>query len=92
MRPDGGYTLELKNVGGMGEVKAMYFNPRLINVGLSQWRIEESKLTVFVELRDINYQRSTYTLQYDPDSDRLKGKYFQEPTGITYEVEFLRAK
>lgn len=92
VRPDGGYILELKNVGSSGDLKAMYFNPRPINVGISNWRKEESKLTVFVELRDINYQGSTYMLQYDPDSDQLKGKYFQAPTGMTYEIEFLRAK
>jgi uncharacterized protein (DUF2147 family) len=92
VRPDGGYILELKGVGGTGELKTMYFNPRPINVGISQWRAEEGNLTVFIELRDINYQGSTYTLTYDPDSDRLKGKYFQAPTGMTYEVEFLRAK
>jgi uncharacterized protein (DUF2147 family) len=91
VRPDGGYILELKNVGGMGEVKAMYFNPKPIKVGISNWRKAEGNLIVFVELRDINYQGSTYTLHYDPESDRLKGKYFQAPTGMTYDVEFLRA-
>lgn len=92
VRPDGGYSLELKGVGGTGEMKAMYFNPRPINVGISNWKKEEGNLTVFVELRDLNYQGSTYTLSYDAESDRLKGKYFQAPTGMTYEVEFLRAK
>jgi uncharacterized protein (DUF2147 family) len=92
VRPDGGYILELKNVGSTGDVKAMYFNPRPINVGISNWRKEEGKLTIFVELRDINYQGSTYTLQYDADSDRLNGKYFQAPTGQTYDIEFVRVK
>jgi uncharacterized protein (DUF2147 family) len=92
IRPDGGYILELKNVSNEGNMMAMYFNPRPINVGTSSWRKEEGNLIVFVELRDINYQGSTYTLTYDSDSDRLKGKYFQAPTGMTYEVEFYRAK
>jgi hypothetical protein len=92
VRPDGGYILELKNVGSTGDVKAMYFNPRPINVGISNWRKEEGKLTIFVELRDINYQGSTYTLQFDADSDRLNGKYFQAPTGQTYDIEFVRVK
>ncbi len=43
----------------------------------SNWKVDDGNLTVFVELRDINYQGSTYTLQYGADSDRLKGKYFQ---------------
>jgi uncharacterized protein (DUF2147 family) len=92
VRPDGGYILELKNIGSAGDVKAVYYNPRPINVGISNWRVDDGNLTVFVELRDINYQGSTYTLQYSADSDRLKGKYFQAPTGRTYEVEFLRVK
>jgi uncharacterized protein (DUF2147 family) len=92
MRPDGGYILRLSNVGVNGELKAGFYNPKSINVGISNWRKDDSKLTVIVELRDINYQGSTYTLTYDSDSDRLKGKYFQAPTGMTYEVEFLRAK
>ena len=92
VRPDGGYILELKNIGSAGDVKAVYYNPRPINVGISNWRVDDGNLTVFVELRDINYQGSTYTLQYGADSDRLKGKYFQAPTGRTYEVEFVRVK
>jgi uncharacterized protein (DUF2147 family) len=92
VRPDGGYILELRNVGSTGDLKATYFNPRPINVGISNWREEEGKLTVFVELRDINYQGSAYTLQYDEDSDRLNGKYFQAPTGQTYNIEFVRVK
>ena len=92
VRPDGGYVLQLRNVESSGELKASYYNPKSINVGTSNWKVDDGNLTVFVELRDINYQGSTYTLQYDPDSDRLKGKYFQAPTGRTYEVEFVRVK
>ena len=92
VRPDGGYVLQLRNVESSGELKASYYNPKSINVGTSNWKADDGNLMVFVELSDINYQGSTYTLQYDPDSDRLKGKYFQAPTGRTYEVEFVRVK
>jgi hypothetical protein len=92
VRPDGGYVLQLRNVESNGALKASYYNPKSINVGTSNWKADDGNLTVFVELRDINYQGSTYTLQYDPASDRLKGKYFQAPTGMTYEVEFYRVK
>jgi hypothetical protein len=92
MRPDGGYILELKKVEGTGNMEVGYYNPKPINVGAANWRFNGGIVTVFVELRDINYQGSTYTLNYDPESDRLKGKYFQAPTGRTYEVEFLRVK
>jgi hypothetical protein len=92
VRPDGGYVLQLRNVESSGELKASYYNPKSINVGTSNWKADDGNLTVFVELRDINYQGSTYTLKYDPVSDTLKGPYFQAPTGRTYEVEFLRTK
>ena len=92
VRPDGGYVLQLRNVESNGELKASYYNPTSINVGTSNWKADDGNLTVFVELRDINYQGSTYTLQYDADSDQLKGKYFQAPTGRTYEVEFVKVK
>jgi hypothetical protein len=92
VRPDGGYVLQLRNVESNGELKASYYNPKSINVGTSNWKVDDGNLTVFVELQDINYQGSTYTLQYDPEYDRLKGPYFQAPTGMTYEVEFYRVK
>jgi hypothetical protein len=75
-----------------GELKASYYNPKSINVVTSNWKADDGNLAVFVELRNINYQGSTYTPTYDAESDRLKGKYFQAPTGMTYDVEFLRAK
>jgi uncharacterized protein (DUF2147 family) len=92
VRPDGGYVLQLRNVESSGELKASYYNPKSINVGTSNWKVDDKNLTVFIELRDINYQGSTYTLKYDPDSGRLKGKYFQAPTGRTYDVEFVRVQ
>ncbi len=71
VRPDGGYILQILEAGVAGTLKAGYFNPRPINVGKAEWRINGGALTVFVELRDVNYPGSTYTLQYDPVSDRL---------------------
>ena len=92
VRPDGGYVLQLRNVESNGALKASYYNPKSINVGTSNWKVDDKNLTVFVELNDINYQGSTYTLKYDAVSDTLKGPYFQAPTGRTYEVEFVRVK
>jgi hypothetical protein len=90
VRPDGGYVLELREVGGTGSLKAGYYNPKSIKVHRASWQSVEGKLQIFVELRDINYPGSTYNLQYDPVSDRLKGKYFQAVAGQTFEVEFVR--
>jgi hypothetical protein len=86
VRLDGGYILELSGIGKDGSLKASYFNPR---AGFTR---TGGRLTVFIELRDINYPGSTYNLQYDSGSDRLKGTYFQAVEKQTFEVEFVRAR
>jgi hypothetical protein len=91
-RPDGGYVLELREIRQDGNMKAAYFNPRSINVARAEWSQQDGKLSVCVELRDVNYPGSKYNLQYDPASDSLKGTYFQAVAGETYEIEFLRIK
>ena len=91
-RPDGGYILELKQLGKGGALKAAYFNPRPINVSRAELKRSGDKLTVFVELRDVNYPGSRYNLQYVPERDRLTGTYFQAVHGETYNVEFSRVK
>jgi uncharacterized protein (DUF2147 family) len=92
VRPDGGYILELRDVGSKGALKAGYFNPKSIKVHSASWQTVEGRPTVFVELRDVNYPGSTYNLQYDPAADRLQGKYFQAALGQTFEVEFVRVE
>jgi uncharacterized protein (DUF2147 family) len=92
VRPDGGYILELKEVGKDGSLKAAYFNPRQINVAKAEWRRMGDRLQVFVELRDVNYPGSTYTLIYSPEKDLLEGYYFQAVQGQTYTIQFMRAK
>ena len=91
-RPDGGYLLELKGIGPEGVVKAAYFNPSPINVSRSEWRRREERLELFVELRDVNYPGSTYTLVYQSEKDRLYGIYYQAALGQMFEVEFVRLK
>lgn len=91
-RSDGGYVLELTGIGPEGQVEAAYFNPRPINVSRSQWRKKVDRLEVFVELRDVNYPGSTYTLVYQPEKKRLYGVYYQAAMGQMFEVEFLRSK
>lgn len=91
-RPDGGYLLELNGIGPEGFLKAAYFNPRPINVSRSEWRRREGRLELFVELRDVNYPGSTYTLVYQSENDRLYGIYYQAALGQMFEVEFMRVK
>lgn len=92
VRPDGGYVLELRNIKKDGSLTAAYYNPRPIKVFRAEAGRKDGRITLFVELRDVNYPGSTYTLQYDPVSDRLMGTYFQAVQRQTFEIEFVRAR
>jgi hypothetical protein len=92
LRTDGGYILELREIKKDGSLKAAYFNPRSINVSRAELHREEGKITLLVELRDVNYPGSMYNLRYDPENDRLKGTYFQAVQKDTYYIEFVRTK
>ena len=92
IRPDGGYIMELRDIKKDGSLKASYFNPRSIKVYRAEYGLQEGKISLFVELRDVNYPGSKYHLQYDPESDRLKGTYFQALERQTFTVEFIRTK
>ena len=92
VRPDGGYVLELSEIKKDGSLKASYFNPRPIKVFTAKWSRKEEKINLFVELRDVNYPGSIYSLQYDAATDRLKGTYFQAVEKQTFSIEFMRAK
>jgi hypothetical protein len=91
-RPDGGYVLELKELKKDGNLKAAYFNPQPIKVFKAKWERKQNIVSVYIELRDINYPGSKYNLRYDPKTDRLRGTYFQAVYGETYDVEFVRVK
>jgi hypothetical protein len=92
LRPDGGYLLELSDVKPDGKLKAAYFNPRPINVAMAEWRSMGERIQVFVELRDVNYPGSTYTLIYDIERDRFEGYYYQAVMKQTFDVVFERTK
>jgi hypothetical protein len=47
---------------------------------------------VFIELRDVNYPGSAYTLDYNPTTDKLMGVYFQAALGQKFAVEFERTQ
>ena len=92
LRPDGGYILEVRRGHANGHLDVAYFNPRPINVARADWQRKDGRLQVFVELRDVNYPGSTYTLDYVPEQDRLVGGYFQAVQQQTFDVEFVRLK
>lgn len=91
-RPDGGYVLEVRNVGADGGLDAGYFNPSPIKVSEARAYQEGGNLKVFVELRDVNYPGCTYKLTYDAQNDQLFGQYYQAAMQQTYDVGFVRMK
>lgn len=91
-RPDGGYVLAIKNIADSGAMDAAYFNPYPIHVAKAEASRDGDNTKVFIELRDVNYPGSTYTLTYEPASDQLKGIYYQAVERQRYEVIFDRMK
>ena len=91
-RPDGGYILEIKRIADNGAMDAAYFNPKSIHVARAEASRDGEATKVFIELRDVNYPGSTYTLTYDPGSDQLKGIYYQAVEQQRFEVNFVRMK
>ena len=92
VRTDGGYVIEIKNVDTEGKMEAFYYNPRPINVAVAKalWANNGSK--VFIELQDVGYPGSTYSLDYDPFNDTLTGSYFQAVIKQGFDVVFTRIK
>ena len=92
LRDTGGYIIEIRNVGPGGKLDAAYFNPKSIHVGRAEAVQQGGAVKVSVELRDVNYPGSTYTLTYDAKNDRLVGRYYQAVAGETFDVYFVRLK
>jgi uncharacterized protein (DUF2147 family) len=91
-RPDGGYVIDIRAVDPSGKLDAGYFNPGPINVSRAvAWR-EKGVTKLIVELRDVNYPGSTYTLEHNPQTDQFFGQYFQAALRQTFEVTFDRLK
>ena len=73
-----------------GKIAAAYFNPNPINVGRSIWQNNAGKIIVTVELQDVNYPGSLYTLEFHPNENYLAGTYYQAVEKVNYNVEFRR--
>jgi uncharacterized protein (DUF2147 family) len=91
-RPDGGYVLAIKSIADNGAMDADYFNPKSIHIANAEASREGGAMKVFIELRDVNYPGSTYTLAYDLASDQLKGIYYQAVERQRFSVTFARVK
>jgi hypothetical protein len=92
LRPDGGYIIEIRSIGANGKLDAAYFNPNPINVSMAEASRRGDAVRVFVELKDVGYPGSSYTLTYDPERDLLAGIYFQAALNQTFDVMFVRTK
>ena len=92
LRPDGGYVIDVRTVEDSGTMDVAYFNPRPINVFKAEASQEGATTKVFLELRDVHYPGSTYTLTYDAASDQLKGVYYQAALQQRFGVVFVRMK
>lgn len=90
VRTDVSYLIKISKVNEDGTLEAQYFNPKPINVGNANWEESHGNLTITVELRDVNYPGSKYTLHYFPDRDVLAGDYYQAVQGLNFYVEFVR--
>jgi hypothetical protein len=91
-RPDGGYILEIRNIASDGNAEVRYLNPRPIHVARAEVSTSGDKVKLFVELQDVGYPGSTYTLVYDPKKDILLGIYFQAGMGQYFDVVFVRMR
>lgn len=94
-RTDAEYAIEIRVVGDDGTAEARYFNPfnqRSINVARASVTEQGDQAGFFMELRDVGYPGSTYTLRYDPAADQLTGVYYQAAMQQNYEVVFRRLR
>lgn len=90
IRIDSPYVIDIESAGLDGMLQAKYYNPRPIKVYVARARKKDGTMEVFVELRDINYPGSTYTLTYDREKELLVGVYFQATMQQKYNVVFSR--
>ncbi len=90
LRSDGIYTLKIFSISEDGKIDAAYFNPNPIHVGSAKWIYKNNSFYISIELRDVNYPGSTYTLQYFPEKKELAGNYYQATQQTNYNVVFIR--
>ena len=89
---DGAYVIEIKSASADGKLDASYFNPNPIKVGRAEWQNKNEKLVIVVELRDVNYPGSTYTLNFLSAENSMTGNYYQAVEGTNFDVAFVRVR
>jgi hypothetical protein len=76
-RVDGGYMIDIRRIDANGQMSAAYYNPKSIHVSRAAAALNDGAVSVFIELKDVGYPGSAYTLMYYPEQDILSGVYFQ---------------
>jgi hypothetical protein len=92
VRPDGGYTITIRQVDADGKLQAMYANPRPLPFSKAEATRDGKTIRLFFELTAGGYNGSTYTLTYDPAGDVLQGVYYQAVARQKFDVQFMRVK
>jgi len=92
LRPDGGYVIDIRKIDADGKVDAGYYNPKPINVSRSEAIGTDAGIKLFIELQDVGYPGSTYTLIYNPQKDMMFGLYYQAAMGQNFDVVFVRTR
>lgn len=92
VRPDGGYTITIRQVDPDGKVDAMYANPRPLPFSRAEATRDGKTIKLFLEITAGGYGGSTYTLTYNPANDALEGVYYQAVARQKYDVQFARAR
>ena len=91
-RTDYPYLIEVSSFHDDGSLDATYLNPNPINVGTAKWEVYENELYMYVEMQDVNYPGSNYTLVYDETTKLLSGTYFQAVSKESFTVSFKKTK
>lgn len=89
-RADGDYIIDIRNVRPGGQIDAAYFSPTPVLVTRAEASRDGGTVRIFIELQDLNYPGSTYTLTLDPRDDQLKGTCFQAAAREISGVSFTR--
>jgi len=92
VRPDGGYVITVDSVAADGQLEASYANPNLLPFARAQASREGDAIEVFLKLTAGGYGGSTYTLEYDPEWDTLRGVYYQANARQSYDIYFERSQ
>ena len=92
--PDANGTLRFTygRIRGYEPMDAVYYNPKSIHISRAEASLKKGAQHIFIELQDVGYPGSTYTLMYRPQQDILAGFYFQAAMKQNFEVVFSRAE